>query len=198
MRIRFSCLVFAAIALLVLAFAGTAAAKSASTGGRTQRAVAFSSAEVAPPSTCPGQVATNLSAEEQAGVMLCMTNYARGINGLAPLSLSRPLGRAAEQKSTDILACDEFSHEACGREFTYWIERFGYAKGCWSAAENIGYGTGSLGSVRAVFSAWMNSPGHRANILGEFREIGIGRRVGSLEGASGAMVWTQDFGSHGC
>ena len=44
----------------------------------------------------------------------------------------------------------------------------------------------------------MNSPGHRANILGKFREIGIGRRVGTIEGASGAVVWTQDFGSHGC
>jgi uncharacterized protein YkwD len=198
MRIRFSCLVFAAIALLVLAFAGTAAAKSASTGARTQRAVAFSSEEVAPPSTCPGQVATNLSAEEQAGVMLCMTNYARGINGLAPLSLSRPLGRAAEQKSTDILACDEFDHEACGRPFQFWIQRYGYLKGCWRAAENIAWGTGSYATVGSIFTSWLESPEHHENILGPYREIGIGLRVGEVEGYEGAAVWTQDFGSHKC
>jgi uncharacterized protein YkwD len=130
--------------------------------------------------------------------MLCMTNYARTASGLKPLTRSRPLARAAAQKSADILRCDEFSHEACGREFTYWIKRFGYLRGCWSAAENIGFGTGELGTVRAVFIAWMNSPGHRANILGKFREIGLGRAVGTLEGVSGAIVWTQDFGSHSC
>jgi uncharacterized protein YkwD len=101
-------------------------------------------------------------------------------------------------KSADILACDEFSHEACGREFSYWMQRFGYLHGCWSAGENIAYGTGPLDSVRSVFVDWMHSSGHRANILGEFREIGIGRRVGTLEENPGAVVWTQDFGSHGC
>jgi uncharacterized protein YkwD len=153
---------------------------------------------IAPASACPNQTALGAAAGEQLQAMLCMTNYARKASGLKPLARSRPLAKAAGKKSADILACNEFSHEACGREFTYWIKRFGYAKGCWTAAENIGYGTGSRGSVRAVFTAWMNSAGHRANILGKFGEIGIGRRVGAIEGASGAMVWTQDFGSHGC
>jgi len=153
---------------------------------------------IAPATACPNQTDPGAAAGVQLRAMLCMTNYARRVSGLKPLALSRPLARAAGRKSADILACDEFSHEACGRDFTYWIKRFGYAKGCWTAAENIGYGTGSLGSVREIFSAWMNSPGHRANILGKFGEIGIGRRVGTLGGAGGAMVWTQDFGSHGC
>jgi uncharacterized protein YkwD len=153
---------------------------------------------IAPASACPNQTDPAAPAGVQLQAMLCMTNFARKASGLKPLSRSRPLARAAGKKSADILACDEFSHEPCGRDFTYWIKRFGYAKGCWTAAENIGYGTGSLGSVREVFSAWMNSPGHRANILGKFGEIGIGRRVGTLEGAAGAMVWTQNFGTHGC
>ena len=177
-------LVFAAVLSIALALAPAASAQRGD--------------PIAPASACPNQTNLGAATGVQMKAMLCMTNYARQASGLKPFTRVRPLARAAGKKSADILACDEFSHEACGREFTYWIKRFGYAKGCWSAAENIGYGTGSLGSVRAVFSAWMNSPGHRANILGEFREIGIGRRVGSLEGASGAMVWTQDFGSHGC
>jgi uncharacterized protein YkwD len=153
---------------------------------------------IAPASACPNQTDLGAPAGLQLKAMLCLTNYARQASGLKPLTRSRPLARAAGKKSAEILACDEFSHEACGRDFTFWIKRFGYAEGCWSAAENIGYGTGVLGSVRSVFSAWMNSPGHRANILGKFGEIGIGRRAGRLEGASGAVVWTQDFGSHGC
>lgn len=153
---------------------------------------------IAPASACPNQTDLAAPADVQLRAMLCMTNYARRATGLKPLGRSRPLTRAAGRKSADILACDEFSHEACGREFAHWIKRFGYAKGCWTAAENIGYGTGELGSVREVFSAWMGSAGHRANILGRFREIGIGRRVGTLEGAAGAVVWTQAFGSHGC
>ncbi len=198
MRLRCSYLVFAMVAIVVLAFSGTATAKSSSKGGRAQKSFTFSGGEVSPPSTCPGQTTTGLSTEEQAGVMLCMTNYARAANGLAPLALNRQLGRAAEQKSADILACDEFSHEACGRPFQFWIQRYGYLKGCWRAAENIAWGTGNYATVGSIFTAWLESPEHHANILGPYREIGIGLRVGEVEGYEAAAVWTQDFGSHKC
>jgi uncharacterized protein YkwD len=197
MRIRFSYLVFGVVAVAALVFAA-ASARSASTGARTQKSFSFSGEEVAPASTCPGQTATGLSAEEQAGVMLCMTNYARAANGLAPLALNRQLGRAAEQKSADIVGCDEFSHEACGRPFQFWIQRYGYLKGCWRAAENIAWGTGSYATVGSIFTAWLESPEHHANILGPYREIGIGMRDGEVEGEEDAAVWTQDFGSHKC
>jgi uncharacterized protein YkwD len=103
------------LALASLAFAAGAGARAARPGEQAPRSYAFSVEEVAPPTTCPGQAATGLSAEEQVGVMLCMTNYARGVHGLRPLSLSGQLNHAAEQKSSDIVSCDEFSHEACGR-----------------------------------------------------------------------------------
>jgi uncharacterized protein YkwD len=176
------------IALALFALPATASAR---------RAVVFNEAELAPPSACPGQTAV-LSAEEQVAVMLCMTNYARAVNGLAPLRGSRILRRSAEEKSSDILACGEFSHEACGRPFTFWDRRNGYLKGCWKAAENIAWGTGDLGGVRAIFDAWLNSPEHHENILGPYKEVGIGLRVGTVEGYEGAVVWTQDFGSHKC
>lgn len=199
MSIRTACLVLAVVALLSSVFAagGASAARSTRTPAGP-RAVPFSAAEVAPASTCPGQAATGLSAREQVGVMLCMTNYARGVEGLKPLSLSRQLGRAAGRKSADIVDCDEFSHEACGRPFQFWIQRYGYLKGCWEAAENIAWGTGAYGTVGSIFTAWLESPEHHANILGPYREIGIGLRVGGLEGNEDAAVWTQDFGSHRC
>jgi uncharacterized protein YkwD len=129
--------------------------------------------------------------QEQA--MLCLTNRARRDHGLGELTAARPLSRAADRKSVDVIRCDEFSHEACGRPFTYWIEHFGY-RAC-ADAENIAWGTGALGTVRSIFRAWMRSPGHRENILGPYEQIGIGLRVGSLEGNSGAHVWAQDFGA---
>jgi uncharacterized protein YkwD len=162
------------------------------------RSIPFRSEEVAPLAACPGQTAAELSAEEQVAVMHCMTNYARSVNRLAPLSESRTLEHAAEEKSSDILTCDDFTHEACGRPFQFWDQRFGYLKGCWKAGENIAWGTGEYSTVRAIFTAWLESPEHHANILGPYKEIGIALQVGDLEGNEGAAVWTQDFGSHKC
>jgi uncharacterized protein YkwD len=152
---------------------------------------------IAPASACPDQGATDRSVTEQERAMRCMTNFARARAGLRPLDGPRDLAGAAAGKAGDILACDDFSHEACGREFTFWMERTGYLDAsCWRAGENIAWGTGRLGTVRSIFDAWMHSPGHRENILGRYAEIGIGLEVGSLDGYGGAAVWVQEFGSH--
>ena len=128
--------------------------------------------------------------------MLCLVNRARSSRGLEPLVALSSLNRAADRKTGDILSCDEFSHEACGREFTYWMTHFGY-RGC-SEGENIAWGGGSLGTPRSVFRAWMHSQGHRENILGSYEDTGIGLRTGTLEGYGGAHVWTQELGSRSC
>lgn len=124
--------------------------------------------------------------------MLCLVNFARRGAGRPALVGTAGFHLAAVHKSADVLRCDEFSHEACGREFAYWVERF---TDCRSVAENIAWGTGSLGGVREIFEAWMHSPGHRENILGPYRQTGIALRIGTLEGNSGAHVWSQDFGA---
>lgn len=152
---------------------------------------------IASPSACPGQTELDASLETQRQAMLCMTNFARHQVGQAGFREAAELDRSALRKSGDILHCNSFSHYACGREFTYWMQRSGYlSAGCWRAAENIAWGTGSLGTVRAIFSAWIHSPGHRENILGRYSQIGIGLQEGALEGHEGARVWTQHFGSH--
>lgn len=185
-RLRTSALALAAALSLALA------AASAAPAANLDRLLA-------PASACPHQTSLGDAPAAQERAMLCMTNFARTHSGLAPLRSARPLARAADGKSGDILRCGEFSHEACGREFTYWMRRVGYLRGgCWAAAENIAWGTGSVGTVRAIFRAWLHSDGHRENILGRYADIGIGLRVGRLEGNSGAHVWTQEFGTHGC
>jgi len=142
---------------------------------------------------CRGQGSAGAAATAQERAMLCLVNRARAQRGLDPLAAPSSLARAADRKSADILRCDEFSHEACGREFTYWIERVGY-RGC-REGENIAYGSGGYSTPRAIFQLWMHSSGHRENILGPYADIGIGLRIGSLEGHRGAHVWTQEFGA---
>lgn len=141
-----------------------------------------------------GNAGAPTAAQEQT--MLCLVNRARSARGLAPLDAPGSLVRAADRKSGDILRCGEFSHEACGREFTYWMSRFGY-HGC-SEGENIAWGSGSLGAPISIFRSWMHSQGHRENILGPYEDTGIGLHIGNLEGYGGAHVWTQELGSRNC
>jgi uncharacterized protein YkwD len=145
---------------------------------------------------CPGQNDARAPAAVQEQTMLCLVNRARASRGLPALRKLTSLTRAADRKSGDILRCDEFSHEACGREFTYWMSRFGY-HGC-TEGENIAWGSGPYATPRSIFQMWMHSQGHRENILGSYEDTGIGLRVGTLEGYAGAHVWTQEFGSRSC
>jgi len=172
------------LVLLAALFAGSAQARRLST-------------LVAPPSACPNQTDLADSAAVQERAMLCMTDFARSHDGLGTLSGVADLAHSAGKKSGDIIRCDNFSHYACGRQFTYWMQRSGYlAARCWRAGENIAWGTGSYSTVRSIFIAWLHSPEHRANLLGRYSSIGIALRVGNLEGHRAAHVWTQDFGSH--
>lgn len=152
---------------------------------------------VAPPSACPNQTDLGDSTAVQVEAMHCMTNFARKHDGLGRFGNAASLDQSATRKNGDILRCNSFSHYACGRQFTFWMQRSGYlASRCWRAGENIAWGTMSQGTVRSIFVAWLHSPEHRANILGRFSQIGIALSVGNLEGHRDAHVWTQDFGSH--
>lgn len=152
---------------------------------------------VAPRTVCEEQSNSSVSAGAQEEAMRCMVNYARERDGLARLDDSPSLDRSAADKSSDILRCDSFSHEACGREFTYWMQRVGYLEsGCWRAGENIAWAPADRATVRMIFEAWIHSIGHRENILGPYRQIGVGLQVGTLDGRSEVHVWTQHFGTH--
>jgi uncharacterized protein YkwD len=155
------------------------------------------SALVAPTSVCPNQTDLSRPIGVQEQAMRCMTNFARRHAGLGDLGNASSLDRSAIRKTDDVIRCDTFSHYACGRQFTYWMQRSGYlAARCWRAGENLAWGTGDLAGVRKIFVAWLHSPEHRANLLGRYSQIGVALSIGNLEGHSGAHVWTQEFGSH--
>ena len=157
---------------------------------------ANASALIAPPSTCPNQLGLTKPVATQLQAMRCMTNFARANAGLGELADAEELDTSAEGKAEDVLRCDSFSHFACGREFTYWIRAAGYiGEGCWHAGENLAWGAGEYGTVRSIFRAWMSSPTHRQNILGDYSQVGISLETGELEGHSAAHVWAAHFGS---
>ena len=152
---------------------------------------------IAPVATCPQADRTDLTAAAQEQSMLCMTDFARLEAGLPGLTPSPALELSASLKTRDILACDDFSHFACGREFTYWIRSGGYMSvPCWHVGENIAWGRAGDGSTRSIFVAFMRSELHRHNILGDYTAIGVATRVGSLGWQGKVQVWTEHFGSH--
>jgi uncharacterized protein YkwD len=152
---------------------------------------------IAPETACPGQSDESLSAASQEATMGCMINFVRSEAGEAGLAPVAPLDDSSDDKASDIIGCAEFSHTACGRAFTYWIEQDGYVQpgGCTAAGENIAWGTGELGTVRSILTAWVNSPDHLANILrAEYHDFGVGLEVGPLNGYPDAHVWVTHFG----
>jgi uncharacterized protein YkwD len=150
----------------------------------------------APATNCAGADDLSASVATQEAAMECLVNFARQQAGLPRFTDSRKLDGSAANKAADILRCNQFSHEACGRDFLYWFRRAGYLSArCWWAGENLAWGTGSLGTARSVMKAWLRSPSHRANMLGsEFSDSGVSLRTGGLSGSSDAHVWVNHFG----
>jgi uncharacterized protein YkwD len=190
--------VLAATSLLCLALAPGALGAGGLAGQRALERPphATASSPIAPPSACP-QSSLDAPVAAQEETMLCLTDFARASAGLGELVDTEQLDQSSRDKAEDVIRCDSFSHFACGREFTYWIRAAGYiGEQCWHAGENLAWGTGEYGSVRAIFRAWMDSPTHRQNILGDYSQIGISLVTGDLEGHTGARVWAAHFGSH--
>lgn len=143
---------------------------------------------------CPHQGDVDASTAEQLQAMRCMTNLARRRARLDSLASPSSLSSSSQRKAEDVLRCDNVSHFACGRSFTYWMKRSGYLGSCWQVAENIAQGAQG-GTARSIFQAWLRSPEHRRNILGPYDDLGIGLETGRLDGRDGIRIWIQHFGS---
>jgi uncharacterized protein YkwD len=123
-----------------------------------------------------------LSAEQTA---VHLTNAQRERHGCAPLRTDSRLRAAARDHSADMRDRGYFDHDTpTGTSPWDRIKARGYAD---PGAENIARG---YHSATAVVAGWMDSPGHRANILNcDLKAVGIGVAYGP----SGPW-WTQDFG----
>lgn len=134
---------------------------------------------------------------------LCLLNQERAAHGLRPLRSNDALATAARGHSRDMVRRSFFDHTAPGNvTFVDRIRRANYSpRGAWAVGENLAWGSGSLSDPASIVRGWLNSPGHRANILnGRFRSIGLGIARGVPVDASAAMArsgatYTTDFGS---
>ena len=119
------------------------------------------------------------------------TNAEREKNGLLKLELNTKLSAAAEVKTKDMLVKQYFAHESPeGKGPADLAKDAGYAYIL--VGENLALG--NFGNDEKLVQAWMDSPGHRANILHErFTKIGIAVKEGMYEGHKTWMA-VQEFG----
>jgi hypothetical protein len=120
-----------------------------------------------------------------------LVNAEREVQGLHPLSFSEELTLAARRHSQDMGERNFFSHttpEPDAVEFQDRITDAGYDyRDC---GENIAAG---YATPAAVVAGWMNSDGHRRNILDpDYCDIGVG--YATVSGSDYFHYWTQDFG----
>lgn len=122
----------------------------------------------------------------QENEVVRLVNVQRAKAGLPALKINWQLSRVARYKSADMANKGYFSHNSptYGTPFQM-MENFGLR--FTAAGENIAYGQRTPAEV---MDGWMNSPGHRSNIMsGSFSEIG----VGLAKNKNGVCYWTQQF-----
>ena len=130
--------------------------------------------------------------------ILCLHNEIRAQHGLKGLRQNNRLRKAAVGHSRDMVRHDYFEHTTPkGVTMLDRILRSRYVREDqgWELGENLAWGTGAYGTPRGAIEAWMESPGHRENILrGAYRDVGIGVVVG-VPGSKGlGATYTLDFG----
>jgi uncharacterized protein YkwD len=129
-------------------------------------------------------------------------NGVRKAHGLRPLAVRASLERAAASHATNMARYGYFSHSwSTGAPFGRWIQRYwpGPGYGAWSAGENLYWRTPGATAAH-VIAAWLNSPSHRANLLGrKWRAVGIGAvqaldPIGPYAGGPAATIVAAEFG----
>jgi len=123
--------------------------------------------------------------------VIALTNLQRQQNGLASLKDNPLLDKAAALKLKDMFTNQYFGHiSTSGAGPDFWIEKSGYEYVM--IGENLALG--NFEDDQELIEAWMQSPGHRANILNQrYQEIGVAVGRGTFEGK---LTWlaVQEFG----
>ncbi|MEI8308357.1 MAG: CAP domain-containing protein [Chloroflexales bacterium] len=137
----------------------------------------------------PGAPVQTTEQRQVADQVLALVNSERAAAGCAALAMNDKLIAAAQGQSRDMAEQNFFSHtnpDPTRATLSQRIDVVGYT---WSAiGENIAAGQNT---PAAVMASWMNSAGHKDNILNcSYVDIGVGYYVGG----SYRFYWTQDFG----
>ena len=158
---------------------GVTAALGLSGGGALLRSCGSSTPPPPPAISAPLPITAEL---------ITLANQQRTAAGLAPLVEHPSLATAAQGQSMDQARRDTMSH--AGSNGSNAGQRIAFMGFRWSSwGENVAAGQPTSGDV---MDAWMNSPGHRANILSpSFTVIG----VAAVASADGTIYWTMDLAS---
>ncbi|GAB9471939.1 hypothetical protein Gpo141_00009134, partial [Globisporangium polare] len=131
---------------------------------------------------------TYTASDNFQAAMLNAVNAERAKLGLTPFCTNKKLQAAAQLHSDDQARNNFMSHTGSGGStVSMRITAQGFV---WSSiAENVAAGQVDVASV---MTAWMNSAGHKANILGSYKFFGTGYAYNSA--STYKHYWTQDFG----
>lgn len=138
--------------------------------------------------TAQGKITDDAQAtsDTQAAQVLELVNKERSSRGLQPLQLDSKLNKVAAEKARDMAQNGYFSHDSPTYGSPFDMMR-SFGVDYHSAAENIAAGQRSASEV---MQSWMNSSGHRANILNpDYNKLG----VGYYNAGSKAPYWVQEF-----
>ena len=159
------------------------------------------SATAAGKGACPGAGVAPASAPRAlvTSAVICEINRERARHRLAAVRAHRQLATMASRYARAMVRQRFFGHVSpAGASMAERIRDAGYARGYWSAGEALAWGSGTRATPRAVVSAWMRSPPHRAVLLGRsYRDVGIGVALGSPRGApaQSSATYAAELGS---
>jgi len=181
---------------LTLLSALTSAPASAATHKKRKKVLAT----VATPAVCPntGLVPDTGNLDLIRGALDCLHDQVRSKKRLGTLASNAALDKAAAEHTDDMLARGYFDHDSPdGVTFDERILSAGYARknDGWSLGENLIWASGDLATPAALMNSWMDSEGHRENILNpRYRELGLAVRFGTPTGEPGVTV-SAEFGA---
>jgi uncharacterized protein YkwD len=132
---------------------------------------------------------------DNAATLFVSVNAVRAQHGLRALRRTHALDMSASLKARAIASCGNFSHTPCGLPLLRTFQQTGYFRGRVRIGENLYWGTGGAGAPASAVVAWVHSPPHRANLLGRWRDAGIGIvHESSLFGHSDVWLYVLQFG----
>src|SRR3954447_16093661 len=144
---------------------------------------------------------TDANIDQLHAAILCLVNGERTDNDVSPkLAQNSELAQAATGMCQRMVAEHFFAHDTPdGKSVVDRIQPTGYipASGDWVVGENLAWGSGALSTPQAIVNGWMNSPGHKANILApDYKDVGLAACQGSpTTTQSGGTVYVNDFGA---
>jgi uncharacterized protein YkwD len=145
-------------------------------------------------------IPTAATLKRAARATLCLLNGERRAHGLRQVTSNRVLNGSAKRYAKAMVAGQFFSHVAPnGQTVGARVSRYVRGARGWAYGENLAWGAGTKATPAQIMSAWMGSPGHRANILSaRWRHIGVGVAAGApVATLSPAASYVTHFGWRG-